>query len=299
VRVRRGVIALAALVVALLVPAPAHASDIGADDEILITGTVTVPRGQYVDRIWIADGKVDVSGHSEGSIVAISAPVRISGTVDGDVITLAKRITLTPSATINGDLIYADERPIVPPGATVYGDVRHLHASDLSIPFGAFIAVHIAIWLAVTLSSLALGLVLLWLAPRVADAAFDAARTGPGPAIGWGAAVFFGLPLAAIVALVTLVGIPLGLTVLLALLPLFAIGYVTSASLLGGAIVTDPERGRIAQFLAGWGILRAIALIPFLGGLAALGATVFGLGVLAVALWRARSAPPPPADVTA
>ena len=34
-------------------------------------------------------------------------------------------------------------------------------------------------------------------------------------------------------------------------------------------------------FLAGWGILRVIALVPFLGGLAWFGATVFGLGALA------------------
>jgi hypothetical protein len=285
---RRIVLALAALALTLLVPAPARAADIGADDEILITGTVRVPKGEHVDRIWIVDGKVDVAGHSEGAIVAVSAPVRISGTVDGDVVGLGKRITLTRTATINGDLVYAEKRPVIPPGATVYGDVRHLGATDLSIPFGAFLAIHIAVWLAVTLSSLALGLVLLWLAPRVADAAFAVARDDPGPAIGWGAALFFGLPIAAIVALVTLVGIPLGVTLLLALLPLFAIGYVTSGWLLGRAIVTSPERGRFRVFLAGWTILRGIALVPFLGGLAGLGATVFGLGVLTVAVWRAR-----------
>jgi cytoskeletal protein CcmA (bactofilin family) len=289
---RRAPLALVALVVALLFAAPARGADIGADDEVLITGTVKVPKGQYVDRIWIVDGEVQVAGHSEGSIVAISAPVRISGTVDGDVVALAKRITLTPSATINGDLIYADERPIVPPGATVYGKVRHLDAADLSIPFGAFIAIHVAIWLAITLSSLALGLALLWVAPRVADAAFDVARADPGPAIGWGVAGFVGLPLAAVLALVTLVGIPLGVTVLLALLPLFAVGYVTSGWLLGRALVTTPEGGRFRRFLAGWGILRVIALIPFLGWLAGLGATVFGLGVLTVALWRARAVAP-------
>jgi cytoskeletal protein CcmA (bactofilin family) len=288
----RGPLALAALVVVLLFPAPARAADIGPDDEVLVTGTVKVPKGEHVDRIWIVDGEVQVAGHSEGSIVAISAPVRISGTVDGDVITIAKRITLTPSATINGDLIYADERPVVPAGATVYGKLRHLGATDLSIPFGAFVAIHIAIWLAVTLSSLALGLALMWIAPRVADAAFDVARADPGPAIAWGAGCFFGLPLAAIIALITLVGIPLGITVLLALLPLFALGYVTSASLLGRTLVANPERGRLGRFLAGWGILRAVALVPFLGGLAGLGATVFGLGALGLATWRARAVAP-------
>jgi hypothetical protein len=40
--------------------------------------------------------------------------------------------------------------------------------------------------------------------------------------------------------------------------------------------------------LAGWGILRLLALIPFVGGLVALAATIVGLGALAVALWQAR-----------
>jgi hypothetical protein len=39
--------------------------------------------------------------------------------------------------------------------------------------------------------------------------------------------------------------------------------------------------------LAGWGILRVLALIPVAGALVGLAATVVGLGALAVALWRA------------
>jgi hypothetical protein len=36
-------------------------------------------------------------------------------------------------------------------------------------------------------------------------------------------------------------------------------------------------------FLAGFGILRVLALIPFVGGLVWLGATVWGLGALVLA----------------
>jgi len=289
--VRRG-LAVAVLAVALAAPAPAGAADIGPDDEVVITGTVNVPKGKHVDRVWIVDGIVNVAGHSEGSIVALRAPVRISGIVDGDVIAIAKPITLTPSAQVNGDIVYADERPAIPRGATVYGDVRHVDAGDVSLPFGTFAAIHIAIWLAVSASSLVLGLLFLWGAPRAADAVFETARTAVGPAIGWGAALFFGLPLAALIALVTLVGIPLGILTALALLPLWALGYATSDWLLGNVVVKSPEPRRVAKFLAGWGILRAIAFVPFLGAPAAFVATVFGLGVLAVALWRARVAAP-------
>jgi hypothetical protein len=55
-------------------------------------------------------------------------------------------------------------------------------------------------------------------------------------------------------------------------------------------------------FLAGWGILRLLDLIPGIGNLASFAATVYGLGALAVAAWRAahaRSSTEAPAPVAA
>ena len=107
----------------------------------------------------------------------------------------------------------------------------------------------------------------------------------------------FGLPILAVIAIVTLVGIPLGVGLLLALTPIYAVGYVTGAWLLGRLLLKRPTTSRYVAFLAGWGILRVVALIPILGGLGWLVATVFGLGALIVAAWRARRAYPaaPPA----
>jgi len=235
----------------------------------------------------IGDGRVDIEGHVEGVVLAVDAPVHIGrhAIIDGDVVSGARPVTLEPGATLNSDLLYVDDKPAVPRGVTIYGEVRRVGAEDFGFP-GAFL-VHAAIWLAFTLSSLGLGLLLLWLTPGVARAAFEVARERAGPAIAWGLGLFVGLPVAALVAMLTLVGIPLGAVALLALFPLYALGYVASAYVLGRAILSD-SRGPVAAFLAGWGILRAIAFIPGLGVLAWLGATVFGLGVLTVALWRAR-----------
>ena len=46
----------------------------------------------------------------------------------------------------------------------------------------------------------------------------------------------------------------------------------------------------MVAFLAGWAILRVVALIPILGGLVWFAAVVFGLGALVVAIWHARGA---------
>jgi hypothetical protein len=296
--------ATAALLVAgallAVVPAPSLARDIGPDDEIVVTGTVRVPRGEHADRVVIGEGRVSIDGHVDGVILAFDAPVHISrgAVVDGKVISLARRVTVDAGATLNNDLIYLDEEPRVARGATVYGDVRRANLGDLWL--GGFL-VHAAVWVAFTLSSLALGLILIWLTPAGAlRATFRAARDRAGPALAWGIGLFIGLPVAAIVAVLTLVGIPLGLLMLLALLPLYAIGYVASAFVLGRGLLSR-RHSTVAAFLGGWGILRVIALAPGIGALAWLAATVFGLGVLTVALWRSRrpeAEPPESAPAT-
>jgi hypothetical protein len=268
-------------------PVPSFARNIGPDDEIVITGTVRVPRGEHADRVLIGDGRVDIQGHVDGAILAIDAPVHIArgAVVGGTVISIARRVTVDAGATLNNDLIYVDEKPRVARGATVYGEVRPPDAGDLTI--GGFLF-HAAVWAAFTLSSLALGLILIWVTPAGASrATVRAARERTGPAIAWGIGLFIGLPLAAIAALLTLVGIPLGLLVLLALLPLYAVGYVASAFVLGRTVLSRGH-GTVVAFLVGWGILRAVALVPGIGALAWLAATVFGLGALTVALWRSR-----------
>jgi hypothetical protein len=144
----------------------------------------------------------------------------------------------------------------------------------------------LAVWLAFTVSSLLLGLVLGLLAPRSAVAVDAAAARGMGPVILWGLVLLIGLPIVAAIAMVTLVGLPLGLGLLLALGLIYGIGYTAGAWILGRRVVS--RASPIVAFLVGWASLRAIALVPILGWLVSLAAVVVGLGAIAVAGRRAR-----------
>ncbi|HMJ02831.1 MAG TPA: hypothetical protein VK506_07810, partial [Conexibacter sp.] len=62
---------------------------------------------------------------------------------------------------------------------------------------------------------------------------------------------------------------------------------VASAWIVGRRIVSE-RRSPWLALLAGWGVLRLLALIPVVGFLVGLVATVIGLGSLVVALWRLR-----------
>jgi len=92
--------------------------------------------------------------------------------------------------------------------------------------------------------------------------------------------------LGGVVACITIVGLPFGIGLLLALLPLLGIAYVTTAFVIGRKILKD---SRIPALLVGLLILRVLALIPIAGGLIGLLAMIFGLGVLVVTLLRSRS----------
>jgi hypothetical protein len=108
-----------------------------------------------------------------------------------------------------------------------------------------------------------------------------------GVTVAWGVAIAIGVPLLAVLALVTLVGIPFGVALLLAAVPVLLVAYATSAWIVGRRVLRNRSTLPWAALLIGWGILRVLALIRVAGALVGLAATVVGLGALAVALWRA------------
>jgi hypothetical protein len=277
----------------LLGPAtPAWAED-AQDDQageafVVLSGPADVPRGRLVGDLVVFHGSSTVDGTVNGSLTAFDAPVTISGRVLGDVVVFRGRVQLASGANVTGDVVSQND-PIVAAGATIGGTTRRVQTHVNWDGFGW--AGRLVWWLAVSISTLLIGLVLLWLIGRGATRIVDAGRTGIGPSIGWGLLAFFGLPILAVIALVTIVGIPLGLGLLAALALIYTLGYTATAWIIGRRILST-RTAWVVAFLLGWAILRVLALIPIVGGLIWFAAVVFGLGALAVTIWRARSTSP-------
>ena len=253
---------------------------------MVITGGAVVPAGETAGDVVVVDGTVRIAGRVTGDVVSVSGPVRVTGRVDGDLIAVSDRAVLGPTARVGGDLRYGDERPTLARGATVDGEVSKEDWADAANGWGWVSA--LAWWLAVSVSTLIVGGLLVWLAPGALYAAERAARERLGATVGWGVAIVIGVPLLAILALVTVVGIPFGVALLLAAIPFLLVAYVTAAWIVGRRVLRNRSTSPWTALLAGWGILRVLALIPVAGGLVGLAATVVGPGALAVALWRAR-----------
>ena len=285
----RSLSSLATLLALLALAAPAAASPAAGrgdgDPVVVIVGDVSVARGETVDGVFVASGDVRIAGEVDGDVAVFDGDVLVSGRIDGDLFTAAGKAHLLPSAEVTGDVQYGDERPQVALDARVHGDVTKEDFPDLggALPWVA----GFAFWLAITLSALILGALLLLIAPRAADALEARSREKLGPTIAIGIAILIVLPLTAFLAAITLFGLPLAFGIGLSLLPLGAIAYVVSAYVLGRRMV-KPPRHRMLAFAAGLGILRLLALVPILGLLVGLAALVFGLGLIGAAIGAAR-----------
>ena len=267
------------------------------DDQVVLTGRLVVPEGEIVQTAIIFNGTATIDGTVAETLVVFNGRTEITGTVGEDVIVFNGAVVLRSGARVGGDIVSRQD-PQIEDGATVEGSVDDLPTRwdfwDVT-----FVG-RLAWWLAYSVSTLVLGLILLILARGLDPASVRSLRERLGGTIGFGLLWLVLLPIVAVLLFVTIVGIPLGLFLLLSLALVYAIGYVVGALAIG-RLVVKPPASRYLAFLAGWGALRVLALVPFLGGFAWLLATVLGLGTLWVAARSgseaqpvATLAPPPP-----
>jgi hypothetical protein len=272
-------------------PAPTQAQDGDDDAQVVITGRVLVAEDERVGNVVILNGDAVINGRVDGSVVALNGDVTVRGTVNDDVHSFNGRVIVVGGARVGGD-VTSREGARISPGATVDGDVESVSRRFALGQVGIVAA--IVIWLAIVLSTLVLGVLLLLIAPRAADAFADAGRTAVGASIGLGIAAVVGLPIVGVVLLASVIGLPLGAVVLLALGFLYTLGYVASAYFLGRLILRPPVN-RFLAYLVGWGILSVATVIPVLNAITFIAATVYGVGMIVVATFRARKGPREPA----
>lgn len=261
-----------------------------ADDEVVLTGSLVVPDGEAVATAVIFNGDATVLGTVTESLVVFNGDVDISGSVGDNVVAFNGRVVIRSGAEVGGDVV-SRRATVVERGATIGGQVKGI-SGRFDFQAWGWVSRYVW-WFGYTVSTLILGLALLGFAPSADHALAQAFRRRTGGSFGFGALIFFVLPIVAVLLLVIVVAIPLGLFLLLGLALLYTIGYVAGAQVAGRLVVKEP-RGRFVAFFAGWGILRGIALIPVLGGLAFMLTSIAGLGALAIA---SRGAPGPPVDL--
>ncbi|HTU00761.1 MAG TPA: hypothetical protein VMG58_03055 [Candidatus Sulfotelmatobacter sp.] len=256
-------------------------------------GRITLARSAQVGKnAWLAGGVVDVDGHVGRRLRAAGKTVRVSGEVDGNADLAGITIEILPTARIHGNLTYRSPGLArIDPGARVDGDIVHRPAS-FTARLGRI--ARIALWVARAMFFLGLvvtGILLILLFPDATRLATATVASDPGKSVLLGLVLLLATPIVTVVLLVSLLGIPLGLTLLALFFLWLLFGVLTGVMFLGdlGARLVRGERSR------GWRVLFflvALLALGLLGGFPLFGALLWavallvGLGAWTLALRR-------------
>jgi len=248
----------------------------------------------------LTGGRVDFEGNSHGFLKISGGTVTMAGQALGDVDIRAEELVIRPETRIGGRLVYrGPAEPVILEGAAIAGGVE-FHQSG----HGKFMhddggpvreAVHwvgSVLWFAGVFFVGALFVVLF---PGLSVRAAETIRRNPWQSIGLGFAILACVPIAAVVLLVTIIGIPLALLLVPLYLLLMFLGWIVAALFIGqrGLAVL---RGT-APDSTGWRLLAlALALlalslvrhVPFVGGIVVFMALITGIGALVSQGWARR-----------
>ena len=264
----------------ITVDAPIDGDLLAGTEELLLTENARIAGG-----IAAVGSLVEIDGTVGNGVRIAAGEVVIRGTVNGDANFIADRVELAPGARITGDLDYRARTPLSPEAAAqVAGAVRYEEPRpDEREEDGASLSV--AFWLWQTLAALLAGVVVVALFRGVVQRLVTsiAEETTLGALLGFTA--FLLVPVAAVVAMVTLIGLPIGLAAALLFgLALYA-AKLPIAVWLGDRLLARVGRPGASPYAAmGLGVVLLYLLfaIPFVGWVFWLAATWLGLGAMVV-----------------
>jgi putative zinc finger protein len=246
-------------------------------------------RGQIAHNIYAFGQTVDVrrDARIDENATMFAAQSGIEGTIGRDVNVFAGSMNVSAPAHIGGGLtarVSRTENAYIAPGATVSGKTN-IEAPQPAPSRYSRLSFYVwqTIWLAAAFIA---GLVLFWLVPSFSRARFDNANDLVVSA-GLGCIALIAAPVAAIIAMITLVGLPLGLIGLSVWMLGIYLAKIIVAGFLGRSLLTnmgDAQPALPLVLLAGLVPVFIAINLPFIGGLINFLLIVLGLGTLALRL---------------
>lgn len=289
-------------------------ASVGGEFDAAGGNVVLAASAQVAQGAAIAGGQVTIEGRITGPLKVSAQRVVVNGEVTGDVRLLAERVELGPKARIGGALSHASRVFLRADGAVVAGTVSrdesgeqgeaapprapaqdrmwHGRYSGPSWVGGAF----------GYLGLLAAAAVFVLVFPKFTRDAPDTIRTSPWMSLAVGLGVLAGVPLLAVVLILTLLGIPLGLAAL-SLYPLMLLlGYLTGVLFVAQRGRAALRRDGTASFKSTMAftalallLLMLVAWLPMVGALVIFVTTIAGLGACVLTWQRRRPATASPA----
>lgn len=238
---------------------------------------VTVFSNAKANGAYLAGSTVTFSGTAQ-ELYAAGGLVTIDGTVLGNAVITSDELRIGDSAKINGTLtIYAAEEPMLPasidPSTVHFVQTESAHRSRTvkfvdTIRQGALSI----------LTAAALAVLLTLLFSKFLKARADELRTKVGWSLLWGLLVFIVMPIAAVIVMITVIGIPIGFILLLLYGVLLYLAPAYTGAVLGRLVLKNTNKYLAA--MAGAAVVRLVMIIPVLGTLVYFACAFYALGSL-------------------
>jgi hypothetical protein len=295
---RTAAFAVALLTAFLFLVPVALAADPAADRGrfvMSVNGDVTVPAGDVADTVLVIDGTATIEGDVR-TLVVIDGAATLTGASADEIVAIASTVTLNPGTVVTGDVQTLDSTVHKVGDAAVQGEVRGLEGSVAAM--AAVIApAFILFWLGFGLATLVAGVLLAGLAARQVRTTERLISHEPVVTLLVGLVGMIVVPALAILLMVTIVGAPLGLGLMLGAWPFLAfLGYLVAGIWIGDWLLARLSPGRVDErpYLAaviGLLLLQLIGLVPIVSLVSAF-AGLLGFGAVLLAGWRTLTARP-------
>src|SRR5580704_3587435 len=245
--------------------------------------------GKVVGSLTAFAQTVGVDGQLGRDMMVMDDQTIISGSVHGEIRAKGRSLSIVSSAEVAGPIHFEGEQPAtVASGAKLASPVEFTKREHKS----EYTEGHYYLWRVIwTAAFILFGMVLFLLLPGFAE---ETVRAGErfGAPVGLGVLVFFAVPIAAIIACITVVGIPLGiLTLGMWFLAIncaeIVVGTVVGSWILGKSTDTWGLIGRMALgFVLVRVVYTPLAHLHVIGFLVGLGIWMWGMGAISLALYN-------------
>lgn len=237
---------------------------------------------------------IEFNGLAQDNLEINADEVIFRGEVNGIAIVEGRSIKLENNAVINGNLVIRSvEAPQVSELAKISGETTFETLTEDEYRTSqqedeGFLS-NFSGKIRMGTSAFLLGLVLILFTRNATDQMTGLLRAHPAKSILWGLGILFGLPIIILICLVSVVGIPVGLTSLFTIPFLLFLGFTAAILAFGDYLLmkSGKQRGlkqRILFLVISVFIYYLVRLIPVLGGITVFFAMLFGLGAMAVTI---------------
>ena len=249
--------------------------DVNIDRDATIGGSITSMAG-----------RLSLDGHVQHDVLAMGGQSNITGFIGGSARIRSDELNIDSTAQIGGPVNFEGNKPPhVDEGAKLASPVHFeklTHGPDYSNP-------HYYLWQLIWASAYILfGLVLFALMPVFSLQAVNSAEESVGASAGLAVLVGFGLPIAALITCVTVVGLFVGLSTLALWYGTLHFGLVVIGALIGQWLMgrTTELWPLVGRMCVGVAIVRFFTMIPHVGWVFKYGAALWGLGAISLVVFR-------------